>query len=113
MLNVMIALRVFAHAWRGNHVMFHIDNQAVVFSLKFSRMKDQILQAIVRTIWLLAATHDIQLSYSHIPGIQNQEADALSRVFPNQELDQFCRNLLAKCICWPVNGDWCVPNMFL
>ena len=34
MLNVMIALRVFEHAWRGKHVMFHIDNQAVVFSLK-------------------------------------------------------------------------------
>ena len=113
MLNVMVALRVFAHAWRGKHVEFHIDNLAVVFSLQFSRMKDQILQAIVRTIWLLAATHDIQLSYSHIPGIQNKEADALSRVFQNREFDQFCKDLLARCACWPVHGDWCIPNMFL
>ena len=104
MLNVMVALRVFAHAWRGKHVEFHIDNLAVVFSLQFSRMKDQILQAIVRTIWLLAATHDIQLSYSHIPGIQNKEADALSRVFQNQELDQFCKDLLVHVGLYMVTG---------
>ena len=78
-----------------------------------SRMRDKILQAIVRTIWLLAASHDIRLCYSHIPGVQNKEADALSRVFQNQELDQFCKELLATCICWPVNGLWCVPNVFL
>ena len=113
MLNVMVALRVFAHAWKGKHVTFHIDNLAVVNSLKFNKMKDHILQTIVRTIWLLAAAHDVQLSYSHIPGIENKEADALSRVFDRQQLQSFTKNLLKKCICWPVKGEWCVPNVYL
>ena len=113
MLNVMVALRVFAHEWKGKHVTFHIDNLAVVNSLKFNKMKDQILQSIVRTIWLLATANDVQLSYSHIPGIQNKEADALSRVFHSQQLQSFTKNLLQKCICWPVKGQWCVPNVYL
>ena len=96
MLNVMVALKVFAHACKGKHITFHIDNQAVVNSLKFNKMKDHILQSIVRTIWLLAAANDVQLSYSHIPGILNKEADALSRVFQSQQLQGFTQSLLQK-----------------
>ena len=111
MMNVMLSLRVFAHAWEGKKIRFHIDNQAVVYSLKFGKVKDNILQSIARTIWLLAASHDIQLQYSHIPGILNKEADALSRVF--EQPSDYCMLLLHNCVCWPVNGGWCQPNMFL
>ena len=73
MLNIMLVLKVFAHALKGKHITFHIDNQAVVYSLKFNRIKDKVLQSIVKTIWLLAVSYDVQVSYSHIPGILNKE----------------------------------------
>ena len=111
MLNVMLSLRVFAHVRQGKKIRFHIDNQAVVYSLNFGKIKDKTLQSIVRTIWLLSASYDIQLQYSHIPGILNKEADALSRVF--EQPSDYCFSLLHNCVCWPVNGAWCQPNMFL
>ena len=111
MLNVMLSLRVFAHAWQGKKIRFHIDNQAVVYSLNFTKIKDKILQSVVRTIWLLSTSYDIQLQYSHIPGILNKEADALSRVF--EQPSDYCFSLLHNCVCWSVNGAWCQPNMFL
>ena len=37
-------------SWQGKHINFHIDNQAVVYSLKFGRMKDNVIQAIGKTI---------------------------------------------------------------
>ena len=69
---------------RGKKIRFHIDNQAVVYSLKFRKIKDKILQSIVRTIWLLSASYDIQLHYSHIPSILNKEADALQEFLSSQ-----------------------------
>ena len=111
MLNVMLSLRAFAHAWQGKKIRFHIDNQAVVYLLKFGRIKDKILQSIVRTIWLLSASHDIQLQYSHIPGILNKEAGALSRVF--EQPSDYSMFLLHNCVCWPVNDGLRQPNMFL
>ena len=103
--------QALGHVLQGKMISLHIDNQAVVHSLKFGKTKDKVLQSIVRKIWLLAAPHDIQLNYSHIPGILNKEANVLSRVF--QHPSEYSLFLLHNCVCWPVNGGWCVPTMFL
>ena len=39
------------------------------------------MKAVARSIWLIAASKDIKLVYSHIPGVANVKADALSRLF--------------------------------
>ena len=59
MLNVLIALRVFSDAWRHKTVCLHIDNKAVVYSLEKGRIKVKFMQAVARSVWLIAAIHDI------------------------------------------------------
>ena len=110
--NVLLALRVFAKAWSKKCVIFNIDNQAVVYSLKYGRIKDPYMQSVARSVWLVAAAHDINLQYNHVPGVRNVEADALSRAFdPSCDLEKL--NQLRYCKWWPVNGFWCYPNVLL
>ena len=111
MCNVLLALRVFAKVWSKKCVIFNIDNQAVVYSLKYGRIKDPYMQSVARSVWLVAAAHDINLQYNHVPGVKNVEADALSRAFdPSCDLEKL--NQLRYCKWWPVNGFWCYPNVF-
>ena len=79
MLNVFLALRVWATVWAGHKVKFQCDNEAVVSVLRYGKTKDPILAAYGRNIRMLAAYFDIELFLIHIPGIQNSVADLLSR----------------------------------
>ena len=81
MLNILIALRRWAPFLQGNAVMIHCDNMAVVTVIKNGRTRDMFLAAVARNIWLLTATHDIDLTVLHIPGKNNVIADLLSRWF--------------------------------
>ena len=74
MLNV-IALRLFAAAWQHKSICVHIDNKAAVFSLQRGKIKNEFMQAIARSVWLIAASYDINL-----PGSINNKADMLSRL---------------------------------
>ena len=40
------------------------------------------MQAVARTVWLVAAAKDIKLTYCHISGVNNVKADILSRGAP-------------------------------
>ena len=60
----------------------------------------------------MAAAHDIQLQYKHIPGVLNKEADVLSRAFdPSCDLAKLLE--FEKYNWWPVQGLWCYPNALL
>ena len=112
MCNVLVAIRVFAKMWSKKCVTFNIDNQAVVYALKYGRIKDQFMQSVARSVWLIAAAHYIELKYQHVPGIVNTQADALSRAFdPSCDLDKLYE--LNNHNWWPVNGLWCYPNTLL
>jgi hypothetical protein len=78
-INVLLALRTWAHILRNKKVCIMCDNQAAVSIFNTSRGTDMTLQAIARNIWLLAASHDMRLQFEHIPGEQNCVADLLSR----------------------------------
>ena len=58
-----------------------MDNKAVVMSLKYGRIKNPILQALSRSIWLIIASYDIDMTVKHIAGSENCDADIFSRVF--------------------------------
>ena len=81
MLNVLIALRVWAPHWAQSMVRFSCDNLAVVQVVTSGKTKDSFLNACLRNIWLVTATYDIDLSIEHTEGKKNVIADSLSRIF--------------------------------
>ena len=83
MINVLIAIRVWAPFWAHSTVRFSCDNLAVVQVVTSSKTKDNFLNACLQNIWLLqvTASYDIDLLIDHIQGSKNIIADALSRIF--------------------------------
>ena len=111
MLNVLILLRTFGAMWVNQAIHVHIDNQAVVYALKHGRIKDEFMQAVARSIWLIAAAKDIQITCSHIAGSSNSKADILSRLFENRGSVNL--DLVGQCTWWPVHGKYFYPNNFI
>ena len=81
MINVLIALRVWAPHWAQSTVTFSCDNLAVVQVVTSGKTKDSFLNACLCNIWLVTATYDIELFIEHIEGKKNIIADSLSRIF--------------------------------
>ena len=79
MVNILVAIRVFAPLWHRKSILIKCDNAAVVSVLTTRKAKDPFLAAVARNIWMELAKKDIQAIYKHIPGKVNQVADLLSR----------------------------------
>ena len=90
MINVLIAVRVWAPLWVHSTVRFSCDNLAVVQVVTSSKTKDSFLNACLRNIWLVTASYDIDLSIDHIQGTKNVIADALSRIFSQKMFLTIC-----------------------
>ena len=68
MLNLLIALRLWAHQWSYSRVRFFCDNLAVVQVVRTGKTRDNMLSLCLRNIWLITAAHDIDLRIDHIQG---------------------------------------------
>ena len=79
MVDILVAVKLFHQQWASKKVLIHCDNAAVVSVLKSGRTRDPYLGACTRNVWYVAATSDIDLQYTHIRGVHNKVADALSR----------------------------------
>ena len=79
MINVLVAIRVWAPSWADTYVSIKCDNAAVVQVLNSVTTRDPMLAAIVRNIWYETALHNIQFKLVHLPGVLNKCADLLSR----------------------------------
>ena len=87
MVNILVAIRIFAAHWSRKKILIKCDNHAVVQVLTNSRTKDPFLAACARNVWYHTALHDIEVSYIHIMGKCNVIADTLSR-WSNSEADK-------------------------
>ena len=76
MLNIKIALRVWADQWAHKKVLFRCDNLAVVQVIRTSKTRDEFLAYCLRNIWLIVSVYDIKLEIKHISGKDNRVADA-------------------------------------
>ena len=112
LLNVLLAMRCFAHKWVSKKIVFHIDNQTAVYVLNKGKTRDPFMQAVIRSIWLIAATNDIQVQGVHVPGTQNVKADILSRLF-DHTINLARINTFTDCKWWPIHGAWFQPNMLI
>ena len=79
MINIMVALKMFASQWKGLKLLVKCDNDAVVKVLKSGRARDPLLAACARNIWYLAALADVNIQYIHVLEKHNRVADLLSR----------------------------------
>ena len=79
MLNVYLALRLWAPTWAGKRIRLECDNQAVVAVIKAGKTKDKVLAAYARNIFMLASVFDIEITVVHLSGVANTVADLLSR----------------------------------
>ena len=96
MVNIVMALRVFARFWSGTRILVKCDNEAVVKVLKAGKARDPFLATCARNVWYISALADIDLQYEHILGRNNTVADLLSRwqLIPQNivQLHQFIAN---------------------
>ena len=84
-LNCLLSARTFiGEAERGKTVLIRCDNEATVYTYMFGRGRDSVMLACARAMWLLCATLSVNLIVQHVPGVQMQVADSLSRVFNEQ-----------------------------
>ena len=79
MLNIVVALKVWAHQWANKKLRIKCDNMAVVEVLLSDKTKDNVLATCARNIWMLTALFNITIHIEHIPGKCNVIADLLSR----------------------------------
>ena len=92
-------------------ILLKSDNMVVVTITKSGYTKDPYLVSYVRNIWLLTATHDIQLNVIHIPGKTNTVADLLSRWDNRQHSYQKLNRLIEHPIWHEVNQQNFYVNM--
>ena len=80
MVNVVIAIHtLLSQEDRGKHIRIRCDNQAAVSVLQTGKANNPILQDCARAVWMTQALLGVEMSYDHIPGRDNNVADALSR----------------------------------
>ncbi|KAL5500231.1 hypothetical protein EMCRGX_G011755 [Ephydatia muelleri] len=79
MLPIIMAAATWGAQWHGQLVACYCDNQAVVATLATRSSKEERLAHLLRCLFYFEARFQFELRGIHIPGAQNQAADALSR----------------------------------
>ena len=75
---IVLAAAVWGRGWSGKSVMAHCDNAAVVSVINSGSSKDPDLMHLTRCLTFIKVKFDFALFSSHVPGVNNELADALS-----------------------------------
>ena len=113
MLNILVALRVWAKQWTNKNILLKCDNQAVVSVLNSGKTQDMTLAAMARNIDMFLAMEDIELQVIHILGSDKKIADLLSRWSiasnPHVKLQQLIKNPVWLTLSSDIlNLDWSI-----
>jgi hypothetical protein len=76
---IYLLLALFSHKLKHSNITFFTDNQAVVHIINKQTSKCHIIMQIIRPLVLLLLQHNIHLKAAHIPGINNELCDLISR----------------------------------
>ena len=77
---VYLAMRLWQDRMQGRFVLFHIDNESVVYNIRNQTSKLQDIMSMMRPMVLIAMSRTIQFSSMHIEGRLNTIADLISRL---------------------------------
>ena len=109
-LNIVVALKVWAEHWANERIKVHCDNMAVVEVLCNGRARDNTLTLLTRNIWLICAMFNIHIVVLHIPGRNNVLADLLSRWQFSYENYEALLQLLSDPLWIPTHLDLTLLN---
>ena len=76
---IVLAAAVWGRGCSGKSVMAHCDNAAVVSVINIGSSKDPDLMHLMRCLTFIKVKFDFALFSSHVPGVNNELADAFSR----------------------------------
>ena len=78
LLPIVISMAMWGRRWQGEWVRCRCDNAAVVATIRSGCSKDVLAMHLMRSSFFFLAAYDIRLWTVHVPGVQNNAADALS-----------------------------------
>ena len=76
---ILLSCSIWGQFWHGKRIMFHCDNEAIVSIWKKGSSRSPRIMALVRHIFFVAAQGNFHVMLTHIQGVKNCIADALSR----------------------------------
>ena len=105
--NVPIACHQFlTEADIGSTIIVKCDNNPAVQVFNTGRGRNHVLLDTARKLWLLQATNHNNIQFQHIPGIENDVADILSRALNGPLQEEAATRLIIR-----NNLQMCCPEI--
>ena len=98
-LAIYLALRSFAHEFKGKHVLIKLDSTtAISYIKKMGGMESLLRDQIATETWKFATNHNMWITITHLAGKLNLAADENSRIF-NDNLEWEISQTMFESIC--------------
>ena len=92
-----MAIHTWGHLWQGKQLHIYSDNMASVAICSRGYTHSPALAKLMRQLFWVALSHDIDLKFFHIAGVTNILADHLSQQTPPPSRNSLKRE---KFVCW-------------
>ena len=92
---VILAVYRWASHWQNKTVIVRCDNTAAVAMLNKGSTRHPVMMQFLRGLFWLSATFNFRIKAYHIPGVQNVEADHVSRLHESSHFLAYCTHLLS------------------
>ena len=76
---IIIAVKSWGTHWQGKRITIESDNEPSVITINTGTCKDTLMMKLTRELWYLCCVFDFEIRAVHVPGLQNVDADLLSR----------------------------------
>ncbi len=77
---VLLGLSSFAHMMQNSQLLMRVDNQAIVSCISSGSSREPNIMNFIRCLYFYTAIHHIQYQALYIPSLENEAADACSRL---------------------------------
>ena len=88
LLNIVVAIKVWAPEWSGQRVRVFCDNTNAVLAAQTGRSRDPYVQQCVRELFQWCTRYDVELHVTHRAGTLMAKADPLSRADTGEKLQK-------------------------
>ena len=79
LLAIVKAAATWGKTFMGKKVLFHCDNMTVVHVINNGTSTNVMIMDLIRSLYFICAQFNFECAAEHVPGLQNEGADALSR----------------------------------